>query len=500
MVKYALISTTDKQNLAEFTQCLVRCGYTLLASGTTLAYLQKNNIPAQSVSTITKIPEMIGGRVKTLHPAIHAGILAKRDGGDIDEITKMNYVPIDIVVVNFYQFSRYLEENPKATYDEAIEYMDIGGPAMVRSAIKNSKYVTVITSPLSYPRVQKQLLAQDGIISKELRKELALEAAYLVYEYDKALLEYLLKINKNHGMRYGENPHQDQAYFIKQVPAEFDFFLHQGKQLSYNNYLDFDTIIKGLSFLKTKKYFCIIVKHGTPCTAAIADNATTSYLEAFNQDRESSFGGIIGINQEIDEKCACAILSNQFCELVIAPKFSSEAIAQFSTKPNIRIIEYNNLNTSTMESRSSVGGTLFQTKDLIEENELHYQSIKNDVDRDNINLAWAVCSLAKSNAIAIVSQQHVIALASGFTSRVAAVKYALAVMEEKEKMRESNDECYLATDGFFPFSDSIELIANHPNIKTIIRPTGSIRDSEVDSAAKKYNIRQILSIKRHFRH
>lgn len=496
MKKRALVSTSDKKNLPQLASCLMRHGYEIIASESTLEYLNQHDINAISIEEITQLPAMIGGRVKTLHPAIHAGILAMRNQEHLDEISKWNYTAIDIVVVNFYPFTQYLQQNPNADASDVIEYMDIGGPAMVRSAIKNSRWVGVITDPESYPDLIHHIDSNgngNGMIADDIKKELAIKAAGMIVEYDRAIFEFLLSKGDSYRLRYGENPHQQDSYFVPTLinskELAHDLKILQGKQLSYNNYLDLETVRKSILMNSGTLSFCVVIKHATICCAAFGVDAVSSYKTAFAQDKESSFGGIIGFNCEIDERTAQQILDNQFCEIVMASGCTASALEVFKQKPNIRVVIYRRLNNGGFEHRTLLNGTLYQNFDQVADDE-HGSS------DTNVQLAWNVCAVAKSNAIVIVSNNRTVAISSGYTSRVAAVRNALKTLEEKE----ITDPCCLASDGFFPFSDSIELISQHPQISTVIAPQGSIRDKEVERAAEKNNITLVVSTRRHFRH
>ncbi len=507
-VKTALISVSDKTGIIDFAKELENLGIKILSTGGTFKALQKAGIKVQEVSDYTKFPEIMNGRVKTLHPKIHGGILALRNNEKHLAQAKENKIEfIDLVVINLYPFKETIQKN--SSFSECIENIDIGGPAMVRSAAKNHEFVGIITSPLQYKKVLTELKSK-GELTLELKQELALKAFELTAFYDSMISNYLnkqfnsgfpeklsLSFKKISSLRYGENSHQKASvYFeLNNKGTLTDIEILNGKEMSFNNYFDADS---ALSLAKEfSEPAAVIVKHANPCGAAISSKLEDAFEKALDSDRQSAFGGIIALNKKVNLATAKKITSF-FNEVVLAPDFDSNALQELKTKKNLRVIKVNNFNSETkgFDFKRIKGGLLLQEFDdkIISENELNFASIKkpSKEQTEELLFAWTVAKYVKSNAIVISQNKGTIGLGIGQTSRVKAVKQALE--QAKEKMVNA----VLASDGFFPFPDSIELLPKE--ITAVIQPGGSIKDKEVISAANKKRIPLVLTGTRHFRH
>jgi len=501
-VKRALLSVSDKLGVVEFAQHLTRLGVDLISTGGTSKMLREAGISHRQVDEITGLPEMLDGRVKTLHPKIHGGILARRDE-HAKEVNQHGIEWIDMVVVNFYPFEKVVSQNKNITFDEAIEYIDIGGPTMVRAAAKNAAFVAAVTDPNDYASIITELEKTQGL-SLETRKTLArkvfgLTAHYdaMIYRYFEEGPEYLdLQLEKITELRYGENPHQKaSAYQLKPSSSGIlNAKQHQGKPLSYNNILDAEAAVTCVS--EFDEPACVIVKHANPCGAAQAATINEAYQRAYEADSLSAFGGIVALNKPCTKEIAASITSI-FMEVVIAPAYTQEALSLFSAKPNLRILEMPVKQNEAWEMKYITGGLLLQEKDtqIITVHDLkvvtHAQPKPEELDA--MLFAWRVLKHIKSNGILIAKHNTTIGIGAGQVSRIDAVD--LAIRKAKQNIQDS----ILASDAFFPFRDSIDSIAK-TGVRAIIQPGGSMRDEEVIAACNENNIAMVFTGKRCFRH
>jgi len=510
MIKQALISVFNKQGIVPFAEQLHRLGITIISTGGTSQLLREANIPVTEVSTITGFPEMMDGRVKTLHPKIHGGILGRRQ---LDtEVAKANQIDwIDLVVVNLYPFAEVVK-NPDVTFADAIENIDIGGPAMIRSGAKNMADVTVVVDPADYDELLDSL-KKEGDTTLAKRKTLATKAFEHTSKYDALIHHYLssttetkedsfpekvhLMLHKSMELRYGENPdHIASAYQFSEEPKGiFRATQHQGKTLSYNNLVDADAAMASAREFEAPT--CVIVKHANPCGVASQATILKAFLGAFDTDSTSAFGGIIALNRACDAETATEI-TKIFFEVVIAPSYSTEALAIFSQKPNLRVLELPEIKSSTDWTYQWIeGGVLIQRKDPNFQLSSPYEIItqqkpSQDVIRD-LQFAWRAAKHVKSNAIVIAKENQVIGVGAGQVSRIDAVD--IAIRKAGNRLNQS----VLASDAFFPFRDSIDRIAD-TGITAIIQPGGSLRDQEVIDACDEYGIAMLMTGVRCFKH
>lgn len=507
VVKRALISVSDKSGLIEFANNLVNLGVEIISTGGTSKELTKANIAHKQVDEITGLPEMLDGRVKTLHPNVHGGILAKRDK-HASEVNQHQIGWIDLVVVNFYPFAEAIK-NKDLTWDEAVEYIDIGGPTMVRAAAKNFAWVGVVVDPKDYSRVIDELENKNGL-EFATRKDLAEKAFSLTAHYDGMIHKYFLEkqpdapypknlhlqLEKSLDLRYGENPHQKAcAYqFIKDKSGILSALQHQGKPLSFNNILDAEAAWGCIR--EFEEPACVIVKHANPCGAATGRTIDEAYRKAYEADSLSAFGGIVAINRPCTKEMAQA-MEKVFIEVVLAPRYTPEALALFAAKPNLRVLEMTNESQHAWEMKFVSGGLLMQEKDpqVIEAADLKIVTdIKPNHDEVSTMLfAWRVLKHIKSNGILIAKHNQTVGIGAGQVSRVDAVD--LAIRKAGKKI----DDTVLASDAFFPFRDSIDLLAR-TGVRAIIQPGGSVRDEEVIAACNEHNIAMAFTGKRCFRH
>ncbi len=495
-IRRALISVSDKRGLIPFATKLKNMGVEILSTGGTHQELRKAGIEAIKISTKTGFPEIMEGRVKTLHPIIHGGLLGRR-GQDDDVMREHNIEPIDLLVVNLYPFEQ----------ENSIENIDIGGPAMIRSAAKNYEYVIVVVDPDMY----NDVLEKDMTI--EYRRELSARAFGHAAAYDTAISKYLSPTLDNRflyagnlieKLRYGENPHQDAAFYIDQTHIDGSIATAkqlQGKALSYNNIADSDTALECVK--QFSQSACVIVKHANPCGVAVSLNIELAYKKAFATDPTSAFGGVIAFNGMLDGKTARAIVDKQFVEVIIAPVISTEALAVTSEKKNIRVLETSTWHTGSqpkLDYKKVSGGLLVQDIDTgtITEDDLEIVTVKSPTEKQIADLlfAWKVAKFVKSNAIVFCKDGMTIGVGAGQMSRVYSTKIAaMKAADEKLTIKDS----VLASDAFFPFRDGIDTAAEH-SIAAIIQPGGSIRDDEVIEAANEHGLAMVFTGMRHFRH
>jgi phosphoribosylaminoimidazolecarboxamide formyltransferase/IMP cyclohydrolase len=516
-----LISVSDKEGILDLAKKLTKdYNYEIVSTGGTASLLKKSNIPVIEVSEITKFPEMLEGRVKTLHPAVHGALLAKRNSSEhMKTIQDHGIVPIDLVVINLYPFEEVVSKG-NASDEEIIENIDIGGPSMLRSAAKNYSAVTVISDPGDYISLLEELKTNNGSTSLKFRKEMATKVFQRTSAYDSLINSYFLKsdetgsngkiftfpknINLNlilkQALRYGENPHQKAALYVQ---ADSLYGLPsaeciQGKELSFNNYLDLESAWNIASEFDARTPVAVVVKHNNPCGVAIAPDLKHAYIEAFNSDPVSAFGGIVAFNGKVEADLAIE-LKSIFLECIIAPDFSNDAIKILNEKPNVRVLKIKSSPdiSKDFDIKTIRGGYLIQESNqkTIDSHNLNVVTKKNPTEQEIIDLvfAWKVCKHVKSNAIVIAKEGKTIGIGAGQTSRVASVEIAL-----KTASSDSAD-AVLASDAFFPFKDSIEICAS-AKISAIIQPGGSIKDKEVIEACDKYGIGMIFTGIRHFRH
>ncbi|MCD6540113.1 MAG: bifunctional phosphoribosylaminoimidazolecarboxamide formyltransferase/IMP cyclohydrolase [Candidatus Omnitrophica bacterium] len=513
-VRRALISVSDKQGLEDLVRCLSELGVEILSTGGTAKKIRELGIAVKDVSEYTGFPEMLEGRVKTLHPKIHAGLLALRDNPDhLEEVKKHNIELIDMVVVNLYPFEKVVQQKG-VDLEEAIENIDIGGVTILRSAAKNYKAVAVVTSPSQYPLIIKELKDNKGCLVEQILKDLALEVFRRTSEYDTAIFNYLsgefkeeklfpqkltLSLEKVRDLRYGENPHQ-KASFYRDLSFQRGFSLikqYQGKELSFNNILDLNSAVEIVKeFIEPA---CAIIKHNNPCGVASAENITKAYLDALDCDRLSAFGSIIGFNREVDKNTAEVIMKEaDFVECIIAPSYEKASLEVFSQKKNLRIIEADfDSFKDYLDFRRVGGGFLVQNKDLKDmgESNLKVVTKKSPASGEFTSLlfAYKVVKHVKSNAIVLAKGKKTVGIGAGQMSRVDSV--IISVRKAGERAKDS----VLASDAFFPKPDAIEE-AYRAGVRAIIQPGGSIRDKEVISACDRYGISMVFTGIRHFKH
>jgi phosphoribosylaminoimidazolecarboxamide formyltransferase/IMP cyclohydrolase len=511
-IKRALISVSDKSGIIEFAQKLANFGIEILSTGGTAKLLEENNIPVIEVSDYTNYPEMMAGRVKTLNPKIHGGILARR-GIDEGVMAQNDINPIDLVVVNLYPFQETIAK-ADCTLDDAIENIDIGGPAMLRSSAKNHASVTVIVDSNDYQSVLNEI-DTSGDTTLDTRKKLALKTFEHTAQYDGAIANYLgkeedgfsntinLQFVKSQTMRYGENPHQSAAFYVETNLLEASIASstqYQGKALSFNNIADADAAlecVKGFS-----EPSCVIVKHANPCGVATRGSILEAYDDAYKTDPTSAFGGIIAFNRALDSATAKSILDRQFVEVIICPSIDDDAKTVLANKQNIRVLECGDLQTPkpALDYKKVTGGLLVQDKDLgsVAESELKCVSkIQPTAEQmQDMLFAWKVAKSVKSNAIVYVNNQMTIGIGAGQMSRIYSAKIAGIKAADEGLVVEGS---VMASDAFFPFRDGIDAAAE-AGIKAIIHPGGSMRDEEVIAAADEHGIAMVFTSMRHFKH
>lgn len=509
-----LMSVSDKSGILEFAQGLHALNVEILSTGGTAKLLADNAIPVIEVSEHTLFPEMMAGRVKTLHPKIHGGILGRRgiDDGIMDE---HGITPIDMVVVNLYPFQATIAKE-ECDLSMAIENIDIGGPAMVRSAAKNHKDVAIVVNASDYELVLKE--CREGGTSHKTRFKLACHAFEYTSQYDGAIANYLGKIQDDGSqvefpqtynlqfqraqvMRYGENPHQKAAFYVESDAPQGTISSAkqlQGKELSYNNIADTDAALECVK--QFQEPACVIVKHANPCGVAVADNVLDAYQAAFTTDKESAFGGIIAINRELDEATAKAIVEQQFVEVIIAPSVDSSAVAVIAEKKNIRLLEVGIWNESYIQTeyKRVSGGLLIQDADIDIYQDLNIvtELQPTSAQMDDCLFAWKVAKFVKSNAIVYAKNRQTIGVGAGQMSRVNSARIA-AIKAEHAGFDVQGS--VMASDAFFPFRDGIDNAAE-VGIKAVIQPGGSIRDDEIIAAANEAGMAMIFTSMRHFRH
>ena len=516
-IQRALISVSEKRGVAEFARGLAELGVELVSTGGTAAALRAAGLTVRDVEELTEFPEVLDGRVKTLHPRIHGGLLGRR-GVDEDVMHQHGIAPIDLLVVNLYPF-RATVANPDCTFGDAIENIDIGGPAMLRAAAKNHAAVTVVVDAADYDVVLTALRVADEI-PPEMRVRFAAKAFAHVASYDAAVANWLgwhsemdgtempndlvLPMNKQKQLRYGENPHQRAALYSLGSPRRGTIGgarQTQGKEMSYNNLLDADTALECVKRFTSPA--CVIVQHANPCGVAVADDIADAYRRAYATDPVSAFGGIIAFNRPLDAATAELILRKQFVEVLVAPALAPGAAEVLATKPNIRVLtsgQWSDAPLGTIELRSVAGAILVQDVDDIEADTTQFkvatQRAPSDHEMQDLLFAWQVVRFVKSNAIVFCKDGATIGVGAGqmsriYSTRIATIKAADAGLAVKGSV--------LASDAFFPFRDNVDAAAEN-GVTAIIQPGGSMRDSEVIRAANEHGLAMVLTGMRHFRH
>lgn len=518
-VRRALISVSDKTGIVDFAHCLSRHGVELLSTGGTFRLLQENGIDVTEVSEHTGFPEIMDGRVKTLHPKIHGGILGRR-GQDDAVMAEQDIAPIDMVVVNLYPFAQTVAK-PDCSLEDAIENIDIGGPTMVRACAKNHAHTTIVVDAADYSRVMEELASRNGAISDATRFDLAVKAFEHTAAYDAAIANYLggkvadcnesfprtynTQFIKQQTMRYGENPHQQAAFYVEADAREASVSTArqlQGKALSFNNVADTDAAfecVKG--FTDTA---CVIVKHANPCGVATAVTPLEAYDKAFATDPTSAFGGIIAFNRPLDAITARAIIDRQFVEVIIAPGVEPAALAIVAEKPNVRLLDVGDNWPGEREHshdfKRVTGGLLVQDRDLgmVGKDELSVvtERVPSEQEMRDLAFAWKVAKYVKSNAIVYAKDGQTIGVGAGQMSRVYSARIA-GIKAADEGL--SVPGSVMASDAFFPFRDGLDAAAA-AGITAVIQPGGSMRDQEVIDAANEAGIAMVFTGMRHFKH
>ena len=518
-VSRALISVSDKNGVVDFARALNALGVELLSTGGTFRLLQENNIAVTEVSDYTGFPEMMDGRVKTLHPKVHGGILGRR-GTDDAVMAEHAIKPIDMVIVNLYPFAATVAD-PNCTLPNAIENIDIGGPTMVRSAAKNHKDVAIVVNSSDYATVVEEMQANEGQLDYSTRYALMVKAFEHTAGYDGMIANHFgardtdnnerdfsdtfnVQYFKTQEMRYGENPHQKAAFYTEANPTEASVATAkqlQGKELSFNNIADTDAALECVK--QFDKPACVIVKHANPCGVSVAVDIGTAYDLAFATDPESAFGGIIAFNRELDAKTAEAICEKQFVEVIIAPAVSADALAVVATKKNVRLLEcgtWGNQRPQDFDYKRVNGGLLIQDRDngMIIEQDLKVVSkrVPTDTEMTDMLFAWKVAKMVKSNAIIYAKNNQTIGVGAGQMSRINSARIA-GIKAEHAGLEVVG--AVMASDAFFPFRDGIDN-AGKAGISCIIQPGGSMRDDEVIAAANEHGMAMVFTGMRHFRH
>lgn len=516
-VQRALISVSDKAGIVEFAQGLRARGIKLLSTGGTYRLLQEHGLEVTEVADYTGFPEMMDGRVKTLHPKVHGGILARR-GQDDAVMAEHGIETIDMVVVNLYPFEATVAK-PDCSLEDAIENIDIGGPTMVRAAAKNHRFVNIVVNASDYPAILAELEANDGATALATRFNLAIKAYEHTAAYDGAIANHFgslvpggspafprtfnTQFHKVQEMRYGENPHQQAAFYVEAHPAEAGIATAkqiQGKELSYNNVADTDAALECVKNFDQPA--CVIVKHANPCGVAVADNIGKAYQLAFATDPESAFGGIIAFNRELDAATAQAIVDSQFVEVIIAPSVSAEAAAAVADKKNVRLLVCGKWSVQgpALDYKRVNGGLLVQDRDLgmITAADLKIVSKLQPSEQqlNDLLFAWKVAKYVKSNAIIYAANGQTVGVGAGQMSRINSARIA-AIKAEHAGLAVKGS--VMASDAFFPFRDGIDN-AGEAGIAAVIQPGGSIRDEEVIAAADEHGMAMVFTGMRHFRH
>ncbi|HRK78895.1 MAG TPA: bifunctional phosphoribosylaminoimidazolecarboxamide formyltransferase/IMP cyclohydrolase [Thiobacillus sp.] len=517
-IQRALLSVSDKTGLVDFARTLATSGVELLSTGGTAKALRDAGLAVIDVSEYTGFPEMLDGRVKTLHPKVHGGILARRDLPEhVATMTEHGMSYIDLVCVNLYPFVATVSK--PHTLDDAIENIDIGGPAMVRSSAKNYRHVAIVTDPADYPLLAAEMQANGGALTDATRFALAKKAFSHTAEYDGAISNYLTALNASNEReafgeklnlqftraqtcRYGENPHQAGAFYVEaKAPAGTISTARQiqGKELSYNNIADTDAALECVKQFDAAPA-CVIVKHANPCGVAYGATLLEAYDRAYQTDPESAFGGIIAFNGRLDGATAAAIVERQFVEVIIAPEVSPEASAAVAAKKNVRLLECGKWTgpIAQLDMKRVAGGLLVQDADALLHGELKTVTDRAPTpqEMDDLLFAWRVAKFVKSNAIVYAKGRMTVGVGAGQMSRINSARIA-AIKAEHAGLPVPGS--VMASDAFFPFRDGIDQAAA-AGIQAVIQPGGSMRDDEVIAAANEHGIAMVFTGTRHFRH
>jgi len=520
-IQRALISVSDKTGIVELAKALASQGVEILSTGGTAKLLSDNGVRVTEVSAYTGFPEMLDGRVKTLHPKIHGGLLGRRDlPAHVEAMQQHGIPPIDLLVVNLYPFEQTVAK-PGCTLEDAIENIDIGGPTMLRAAAKNHGSVAVVVDAADYGTVLDEMKANAGAIGDSTRFTLAVKVFEHTARYDGAIANYLGAVKADgtraefphtfnaqfihaSGMRYGENPHQKAAFYVEASPPEACVatgrFL-QGKELSYNNIADADAALECVKSFDEAA--CVIVKHANPCGVAVAANILDAYKHAYITDPTSAFGGIIAFNRPLDAATAKAILDRQFVEVIIAPDVNDDAKPVLATKPNVRVLatgSWGATRPAGYDFKRVTGGLLVQDRDngvvLEQDLKIVTQRAPTQQELQDLQFAWKVVKFVKSNAIVYCKEGRTIGVGAGqmsrvYSARIASIKAQDAGLEVRGSV--------MASDAFFPFRDGLDQAAE-TGITAVIQPGGSMRDPEVIDAANQHGIAMVFTGMRHFRH
>ncbi len=528
IIKRVLVSVTDKTGVVDFARALVEeFGAEIISTGGTARVISEAGVPVTPIDEVTQFPEMMDGRVKTLHPRVHGGLLAKRDNPDhMAQAAEHGIEMIDMVVVNLYAFEKTVASG--ADFDTCIENIDIGGPSMLRSAAKNFESVTVVTRPDTYGDILAEMRANGGATTRDTRARLALDVFRTTNAYDGAIAAWMgaqlegeeakqsegestdafsdtdtVHLTKVQDLRYGENPHQAAAFYRREGYPNAEHALanakqHQGKELSYNNYLDLDAAWAAVR--EFSEPTCVIVKHLTPCGVCQDDDLVVAYQRAYECDPTSAYGGVMAFNRPVTADVVSAIFENkQFVEGIVAPEFSDEALEMYTAKKNARLLSTGGVNPAggTTEYRAVEGGLLKQESDAVSEDPATFTvaSKRKPTDEELAELvfAWKVCKSVKSNAIAITKDHASVGVGGGQPNRVNSARIAV------EQAGEAANGAVAASDAFFPFRDGIDTLIE-AGVTAVIEPGGSIRDEEVIQAADENNIALVFTGHRHFRH
>jgi len=513
-IKRALLSVYKKEGVIELARSLQERGVELISSGGTQKILDDNKITAQPISDLTGFPEILDGRVKTLHPAVFGGILAKRTPDHLGQLKKQKITPIDLVVVNLYPFEDTISQ-AGCTLAQAIEKIDIGGPSLLRAAAKNHSDITVLVDPDQYQELIREMDAHDLDTSPDFRARCAVRVFQHVSRYDTLIAEYLCKQvgtadsfpaeftvqgTKLQDLRYGENPHQKAAFYVSGKNKALNNFrqLH-GKELSYNNILDLDSALSMVEELKEPA--TVIIKHNNPCGAAMADSLIQSYQQAFAGDSVAAFGGIVGMNRPLNVDLARE-LSEPFFECILAPEFEPEALTMLSKKKNLRLISYIPAAPadSILQIRNVRGGLLVQTADDVifnmQQAKVVTQRTPGPEEWKSLQFAWVMTKHVHSNAIVLVKETRLIGVGAGQMSRVDSAEFAII---KAKKAGHDPRGSVAGSDAFFPFRDGVDTLAAS-GVTAIAQPGGSVRDQEVIQAANEHNLAMVFTGIRHFKH
>jgi phosphoribosylaminoimidazolecarboxamide formyltransferase/IMP cyclohydrolase len=509
-VPRALISVSDKRGIVSFAQALVDLGWEIISTGGTYAALRAGGVPVLAVESVTGFPEILDGRVKTLHPMIHAGLLARRDMPQhMATLAERKIPPIDLLAVNLYPF-RETVAKPDVSFEDAIENIDVGGPAMLRSAAKNHDSVIVVVDPTDYPRILEML--RTGGVDQERRRALAAKVFSHTADYDGAIARYLtphedglpsrvgFSFERLLALRYGENPTQRAALYVDEEPRGLrDLKQRQGKELSFNNILDLDAAMWTASLWQNRPA-CAIIKHTTPCGVAVAATAEEAWRKALASDPQSAFGGVVAFNTVVDRPTA-ERMTELFLEVVVAPSFHDEALAVFAQKKNLRIVELPVFRgPGGLDFKRVRGGLLLQDRfqPRLNEEEWSVPTTRKPTERELLDLRFAWCAVAavKSNAVLLARDEMTIGIGAGQMSRVDSS--FMAVHKARQQGHDTRG-AVLASDAFFPFADGVDEAAQ-AGVTAIIQPGGSVRDAEVIAAADRHGIAMVITGLRQFRH